>query len=248
MRSCARLFSIIVLGCAPLLASASWQVSELHEALQVESRSDADKARDTARKPAQIMSFLGVEPGMTVLDLMGGGGYYTEVISIAVGPEGSVYAQNPQWMLEFMNGIDDRSLSERLNNDRLPNVVRVDGDLASIALPPESVDAAFSALNFHDVYYDYGYDAALALLQQVYAALKPGAAFVLIDHAGNSGLDNNALHRIPEADLRAVVMAAGFSIEAESELLAHPEDDRSQVAFAKGLRGNTDRFVLRLQK
>ena len=248
MRSCARLFSIIVLGCAPLLASASWQVSELHEALQVESRSDADKARDAARKPAEIMNFLGVEPGMTVLDLMGGGGYYTEVISIAVGPEGSVYAQNPQWMLEFMNGIDDRSLSERLNNDRLPNVVRVDGDLASIALPPESVDAAFSALKFHHVYYDYGYGAALALLQQVYAALKPGAVFVLIDHAGNSGLDSKALHRIPEADLQAVVMAAGFSIEAESELLAHPEDDRSQVAFAKGLRGNTDRFVLRLQK
>ena len=223
-------------------------MSELHEALQVESRSDADKARDAARKPAEVMNFLGVEPGMTVLDLIGGDGYYTEVISIAVGPEGSVYAQNPQWMLEFMNGIDDRSLSERLNNDRLPNVVRVDGDLASIALPPESVDAAFSALKFHHVYYDYGYGAALALLQQVYAALKPGAVFVLIDHAGNSGLDNKALHRIPEADLQAVVMAAGFSIEAESELLAHPEDDRSQVVFAKGLRGNTDRFVLRLQK
>jgi predicted methyltransferase len=82
----------------------------------------------------------------------------------------------------------------------------------------------------------------------VHAALKPGATFVLIDHAGNAGLDNKALHRIPEADVLALVLLAGFTIDAAPDLLANPADDHTQMVFAKGLRGKTDRFVLRLQK
>jgi predicted methyltransferase len=239
--------------CALLLpglgvAAESWQAVDLQQALQVESRSAADQARDAGRKPAQVIELLAVAPGMTVLDVMAASGYYTEVLSIAVGPDGTVYAQNPQWMLEFMKGVVDKALSQRLIDDRLPNVVRVDGDLEQFGIADNSIDGAISALNFHDVYNDYGPDAALTLLQQVYAALKPGAAFVLIDHAGNPGLDNKALHRIPESDVRELALDAGFTIDVAPTWLSNPADDRTQMVFAKGLRGNTDRFVLHLRK
>ncbi len=233
---------------ASQVSAEAWQESGLSAALQVETRSDADKSRDAARTPAEVISFLGVAPGMTVLDLMASSGYYTEVLSIAVGDNGKVYAQNPQWMLEFMKGVVDRALAERLQDGRLANVERIDGDLDQVGLPAESVDAAFSALNFHDVYYDYGEAAAMLLLEQVYAVLKPGAGFLLIDHAGKAGLDNKALHRIPEDDVRKLVLQAGFTIEAEGDMLSHPTDDMTQMVFAKDLRGKTDRFVLRLRK
>jgi len=239
--------------CALLLpamsgAAETWQAADFQQALEGESRSAADKARDTGRKPVQIVALLDIAPGMTVLDLMAASGYYTEVLSIAVGPDGRVYAQNPQWMLEFMKGVVDKALSQRLTDDRLPNVVRVDGDADLLGMPENSIDGALSALNFHDVYYDYGADAALAVLQQVYAVLKPGAAFVLIDHAGNAGLDNKALHRILESDVRDLALQAGFAIDAAPDLLSNPADDGTQMVFAKGLRGNTDRFVLQLRK
>ena len=60
--------------------------------------------------------------------------------------------------------------------------------------------------------------------------------------------DNEKLHRIDEAMVVEAAKAAGFVVEASSELLRHPEDDRTQFVFAKGLRGATDRFVLRLRK
>ena len=60
--------------------------------------------------------------------------------------------------------------------------------------------------------------------------------------------DNASLHRIPRADVVRAVLAAGFELAGEGQMLRHPEDDLSKSVFAEGMRGNTDRFVLLLRK
>jgi predicted methyltransferase len=139
-------------------------------------------------------------------------------------------------------------VDERHANNRLPNVVRVDADLpAASAVPPGSVDVAITALNFHDV---YNRDPALAemFMKGVYTMLKPGGVFGVIDHVGVEGANNTQLHRVPKQKALDAAKAAGFVVEAESDMLAHPEDDHTRGVFDAGLRGKTDQFVLKLRK
>jgi predicted methyltransferase len=211
-------------------------------------RSDEDKARDAQRKPAQVLAFLGLKPGDTALDVWAAGGWYTEVLSIAVGPTGHVYSQNPPMVLQFRDGAYDKALAERLAGDRLANVERVDEALTDEPLPADSIDFAITAMNFHDVYNSDGADAGQAFMEEVFFALRPGGVFGVIDHVGVAGADNKKLHRIEPEKAKQAALAAGFVIEAESDLLAHPEDDHTKNVFDPDVRGKTDRFLLKLRK
>jgi len=84
---------------------------DLESRLADASRAEADRARDAGRKPAEVLAFLGIEPGMSVLDLMAGGGYYTEVLSLAVGPEGQVVAHNTDAALQVRDGANEKALT-----------------------------------------------------------------------------------------------------------------------------------------
>ena len=234
MQVLSRFFLALLLVAVAQLASAE--------------RSDADKSRDAARKPAEVIAFAGVKPGMTVVDVMAATGWYTEVLSEAVGPEGTVYAENPQWLVEAMGGRMIQGLEKRLAGDRLPNVIRADNGLTSGLIKPNSVDVALTALNIHDTYYRDGEEATVELMKQVKNVLKPGGVFIVIDHIGNPDGDNAKLHRIPEQIVKDLAVKAGFEIAGEGDMLRHPEDDHTKMVFAKGMRGNTDRFVLKLRK
>jgi predicted methyltransferase len=212
------------------------------------ARSEADRARDEGRKPVEVVAFLGISSGMTVLDVFAAGGWYTEVLSHAVGPDGTVYAHNTEFLLNARDGVNGKAIAARLADDRLPNVQRLDRELDDLGLQPESVDAAMFALNFHDVYNTGGAEAAGGLLQSVYQVLKPGGIFALIDHDGTADNDNAALHRIEKARVLEVIESSPFTLEAESDVLSNPDDDMSAMVFAPGLRGHTNRFVLRLKK
>jgi predicted methyltransferase len=218
------------------------------ERIAAASRSESDRARDAGRKPAEVLAFLGIEPGMKVLDAIAAGGWYTEVLAAAVGPEGRVYAQNPEFVLKFREGANDKALTARLADGRLPNVVRVDAELANAPIPDGSLDAAFTALNFHDIYDGSGEEAALGFLNLVARKLKPGGVLGIVDHVGIAGQDNKKLHRIEKDLVKAVVEKSALVLEAESDALANPSDDHTQGVFAPDLRGHTDRFVLRLRK
>lgn len=224
--------------------------SDLMMRLETGERSAEDKARDVGRRPAAVVTFLGIAPGMTVIDVLASSGYYTEVLAEAVGPEGKVYAQNIDFVLKMRDGVNEKALSARLAGGRLPNVERLDREFDALGLEPESVDAALTALNFHDVLDSRGPEAAQAFLLSLRTVLKPGGVLGLIDHAGIAGEDeaNKKAHRIDEARVVAAVEAAGFVVEDTSDVLRHPEDDRTQNVFAPELRGLTDRFVLRLRK
>jgi predicted methyltransferase len=237
-----------LVAATALLVGANVQaidVAAVNQALASADRSDADKALDAARKPAEVLDFLGLEPGMTVLDVMSGGGWYTEVLSRAVGANGKVYMQNSEAALA--RGTTQATVDTRVNG-RLTNVELLTKDVtADLGLPANSIDFAITNLNFHDVY-NRDPAAAQAFLVNIKNALKPGAVLGLIDHEGDVGADNATLHRIPVEVARAAAIEAGFEIAEESDLLNVPSDNHTQAPFAAELERNTDRFTLKLVK
>lgn len=234
---------------APAPASkSSGSSGGLAAALASADRPAEDKARDADRKPAELMQFFGVKPGMTTVDLIALGGYVTEVLSVAVGPNGKVYAQNPPIALQLRDGMYAKQITDRLAGNRLPNVVRVDADLpASSQIAPGSVDVAITAMNYHDVR-NRNPDDGVGILKAIYTMLKPDGVLGVTDHVGNDGANNTQLHRIPKHFLLEDAKAAGFTVDGESDVLAHAADDHTKVVFDPTLRGKTDQFVVRLRK
>jgi predicted methyltransferase len=224
------------------------KVDPLLTALSSADRAEADRNRDAGRKPAEVVRFLGVAPGITVVDLIAASGYYTEVLSIAVGPMGTVYAQNTAGALQFRDGANDKAMTARLADNRLANVVRWDREFEDLGLEANSIDVALTALNFHDIYNGAGPDAAAGFLAAMYGVLVPGGVLGIIDHSGAPDADNNALHRIEETLVIAAAEAAGFTVEAHGEFLHNANDPRTAGVFDPSVRGQTDRFVLRLRK
>jgi predicted methyltransferase len=159
-----------------------------------------------------------------------------------VGPSGKVYAQNPDFFVQREGFI----AAEKTHHDRLGNVTAVHGELAAAGIVGQA-DAAITALNLHDIYNSQGGEAgAVAFLKGVYDALKPGAVFGVIDHVGIAGQNNAQFHRIEVQVARDVIKKAGFTIEAESNILANPADDHT-----KGVRDmarHTDQFLIRARK
>ena len=210
-------------------------------------RASTDQARDAGRKPAEVLAFLGVSPGMTVVDLLAASGYYTEVLSLQVGTEGKVYAHNTAFTLSFRDGANDKAMAERLADNRLANVERLDREFSDLGLEEGSVDLALTALNFHDIYNNRGTDAAQSVLAAVKTILKPGGILGIIDHVGLKDADNEKLHRIDPDIVREEAVKAGYEMDGESDLLANPEDKHDAGVFGE-LRGNTDRLLIRLRK
>lgn len=227
-------------------SAKAWKVEDLRTALSAQSRPQVDRDRDADRKPADLMLAIGVKPGMTAVDVMAAGGWMTEVLSIAVGPTGKVYAQNPTAFLQFNNGAYAKAIGERVQNNRLPNVVRLDGDLPGAA-GANSVDIAVTAMNLHDIY-NRSPDTAKVFVKSVYDTLKPGGSFVVIDHVGVAGGDNNRLHRMTKQQAIDVATGAGFKVETDHPIYAHPADDHTKAVFDPQLRGKTDQFTLILRK
>lgn len=212
-------------------------------------RPEADKARDAGRKPAEVLNFLGVEPGMTVIDLIAAAGYYTEVLSKAVGPSGKVYMQNSPASLTGERGQrTEAAIAERLANNRLRNVERLNRDANDLGLPDNSVDAAVIALEFHELYLQDNPNAAAEFLAEMRRVLKPGGVLGIIEHAGHPVYDPGPLHRALESRVVADAQAAGFFVSASSPILENPDEDRSLMVFDGSIRGATDRFVLRVIK
>ncbi|ACY17974.1 class I SAM-dependent methyltransferase [Haliangium ochraceum] len=218
----------------------------LQSAVTSEERPEEDRARDAARKPFEVLQFFGIAPGMQVADLMAGLGYYTEILARAVGPEGRVYAQNTPFVIDR---FADGPLSERLTRLSMDNIVRIDAEFTELELPAGELDTVLMFLFYHDLYWQ-GVDRA-QLNQAIYDALKPGGVYGIIDHhaeAGSGERDVETIHRVDAALVRAEIEAAGFVLEAESDLLSHPEDTRTANVFDESIRGQTDRFMYRFRK
>ena len=210
------------------------------DALMSAERPDGDKARDAARRPKQVLEFGGISAGMTVLDVAAGSGWYTEVLSAAVGAEGQVIAHNS---VRRQSRVQDAMTAK---TDRLSNVTALYADVGDMGLE-EEVDAALTALNLHD-YSNRGPEATQAFLGEIYTALRPGGVFIVIDHEGSAGNDNSALHRMEVSSAKAMLEDAGFIVEATSDILDNPADDHSLHMQDESLERNTDRFLIRARR
>ena len=220
------------------------QVARMRTALASPDRPAEDKERDAVRKPIEVVQFLGIETGMTALDVIAVGGWFTEVLSAAVGPTGKVLSQNPMFFVQ-REGFAEREVER---NERLGNVQAVHGDLPEAGIDGQA-DAAVTALNLHDIYNGQGGEAAaVAMLKGIYDALKPGGVLGLIDHTGIAGQDNAAFHRIQPAQARDALTKAGFTIEAESDILANPADDHAKGVRDPSIARHTDQFLIRARK
>jgi len=219
------------------------QIARLSAALAAPERSAENKERDAARKPVEVIEFLGIEGGMTALDIFAVGGWYTEVLSAAVGPTGKVYSQNPPFFLSRPGFVE----AETERNERLGNVEPIHGEVADAGIDGQ-VDVAITNQNLHDMYNRGGEAAAMPMIQGVYDALKPGGVFGVMDHVGIAGQPNADLHRMEVAAARDLLVKAGFTIEAESDLLANPADDHTRGPGDDSLGGNSDRFLIKARK
>ena len=196
------------------------------EKLDAEAR--PEKERDSARMPYEVMQLLGVEEGMTAVDIGAGGGWWSWVFSAAVGPDGTVYAQGR------MRG--DASALEALGN------VRIAPDMSSIA--ENSVDVAVTALNIHH----FNADRAGPYMADILRILKPGGVAAIIDHVGVAGNNNAGLHRVLIDDVRTWIEASGLEIVEESDLLRRSNDDHTLSATDPALGRNPDRFLFLVTK
>jgi predicted methyltransferase len=216
-------------------------------------RPEADRADDAARQPGDVLAFFEIAPGMTVLDLLAGGGYYTELLSRAVGADGRVLFHNNDAYVGFVG----EAIEQRTAGGRLANVEPLVAEVNELELDPGSLDAVIFVLGYHDIYYapEDGSWPPIdrdRLLAELHAALRPGGVLGIVDHAAEAGADptdtGNRLHRIDPELVREQVTAAGFELVAESDVLRNPEDDHTQVVFDPAIRRKTDRFVMRFRK
>lgn len=220
----------------------------LSERLANADRPEGDVELDAMRHPAEILAFAGLEPGWHVADLGAGGGYYSRVLSAAVGAEGHVYSQNYDWIVErYPNVVNAMDALEAGHSNITTHVTTDTAPLEGMDTP---LDAVFIVLLYHDVVLEEGEDLA-AMNQAIFDGLRPGGVYVIVDHAARDGsgdADISELHRIDEAFVRAQVEAAGFELQGEADILANADDDRTLNVFDPSIRRQTDRFVLVYRK
>lgn len=233
---------IAAAACASVFAGGAWAqlAPGFDAALMAGERPAEEKERDASRMPAEVLNFVGIGEGMTVLEAIAGGGWYTEVLSAAVGPEGMVYSQNAA---RFQERVGEMAAARA---ERLGNVEVIYTEGTAIPLPAEA-DAAFTALNLHDMA-NRGDEVGLGFLGAIYDALAPGGVFGLVDHVGVAGQDNAELHRMEASKARELITQAGFVIEAESDILMNPDDDHMLRVFDPAIQGATDRMLFRARK
>ena len=239
---------LATLACAaPALAQTAPPAIEA--AVAAPDRPAADTARDAARHPAALLAFAGVKSGDSVADFMPGTGYYTRILSHAVGPQGHVYAITPAELAGVMPKLP-AAIEALAKQPAYGNVSAVVQPTAHTA-QGETLDLVWTDDNYHDMYGFFGAKSASAADASIFAALKPGGVFVVIDHVGLPGSSDTApttLHRIDPATVKAQVMAAGFRLEAESEVLRNAADPHTEKVFAPSVKGHTDQFVFKFRK
>jgi predicted methyltransferase len=217
------------------------------------ARPSADREQDATRKPDEILAFLGVAPGMRVLDAFSASGYYTELLARIVGGEGEVIAYNNPPYAKFAA----KGIAARYADDRLPNVRQVTAEVDELELPPRSLDAALFVMSYHDLYWQpadgsWARTDPMQMLRKLHAAMKVGGVVVVQDHVAVPGDDVaeivDKLHRIDPAIVKRDFKAAGFALEAESDALAHPDDDHTLGVFDPKIRGRTDQFLMKFRR
>ncbi|RVQ69482.1 methyltransferase [Croceicoccus ponticola] len=215
------------------------------------SRSAADRADDAVRMPVAMLAFAQVHPGMAVLEMLPGGGYFTRLFAAATGDGGNVTLYVPDELMakKWVPLQRAEELRVAMGNPTVlvahyPLAGPVPDDMA------ERYDVVWTSRNYHDFHNIAGYDGK-AYNAMVLDLLKPGGVYVVLDHAAPDGSGKAATdttHRIDADLVRREVESAGFIYDGESPVLKNPADDRLSNVFDSAIKGRTDQFVLRFRK
>lgn len=219
-------------------------------AIAAPDRADADRKLDAGRKPGEVLAFFEIHPGEKIGEIFAGGGYTTELMARTIGEGGTIYAQNTK---EAMEKFLRKPWSERAAKPVMKHVVSVEAP-ADDPFPADAknLDAVITVLNYHDIV-NMKADRA-KMNKAVFDALKPGGVYGIVDSSAQDGSgtrDCDSLHRIDEAVVKQEVLAAGFKLDGESDVLRNPADKRDWNSSPKAAgerRGTSDRFVLRFVK
>jgi predicted methyltransferase len=241
--SAALLVGSSLMACSTFGLDAS---AIIQTAVEDTTRPEKDVVRDNDRKPAEILAFSGIKPGDVVGDIGSAGGYYTRLLSTVVGPEGHVYGFNGT---EFSRIFKDGNPTDPIAAER-ENVTSLVDTLNNPTFA-QKLDAAIIVNIYHDTHLSFlGVDTG-AMNKALFDALKPGGTYLIVDHKAAEGTgdkDTDKLHRIDAALVRQEVEAAGFEFIEESDVLSHPEDERTVMVMLPEMRGKSDRFVLKFRK
>jgi predicted methyltransferase len=240
--------ALVIFGCSATSAQNAVPPN-IANAVANQDRPDEDRQRDANRKPAEVLSFVGIKNGEKVADFIPGKGYFSRILSSAVGPQGRVYAFVPAEFASFLK--QPLPANGSMPYPQFKNVSIIAGPVNDFAAP-EPLDLVWISLNYHDLHDPFLAPADLAKIKKaIFAALKPGGRYVIIDHSAEAGSglrDTNTLHRIDEAVAKSEVAAAGFRLAAESDLLHNADDPRTANVRDPAIRGKTEQFILIFRK
>jgi predicted methyltransferase len=237
--------SPVAVGAAPKPAAG------IAAAVASPDRSPDNVKLDESRKPAELLAFLGLKPGMRVADPFGGNFYWAEITGRAVGPRGHVTVWEPQQF--YSQKIYDNYQAVQA---KYPNVWMRVSPMEAPDIPAGKYDFMLINLDYHDIYWQsakYGIprmDPGV-WLKTVYAAMKSGAIVGVVDHVANPGDTRDTvekMHRIDPEVVKADFKRAGFQLVGSSDMLRNLSDDHSLLVFDSKVRGKTDRFVLKFRK
>lgn len=243
-KTIAALAAGLSLVAAYAVAQVTSDAPHIVAAVNDAARPKADKDRDALRLPAAMLAFAQVRPGMTIAELIPGGGYFTRIFSKAVGPNGKVYAIINPPAPGRGGGPPPTPAVRTIAADANFRNVEVVEPVATFKLPRQ-VDLVWTSQNYHDVP-----EAGRAQLNKsVSDALKPGGTYIVLDHSAVAGSPFVASqHRIDGAIVRREVEAAGFTFVSEASVLRNPGDDRTKPVFDNQIRGDTDQFIYKFRK
>ncbi len=247
----ANLFLAGALLASTAVMAATAIPSTIKDAVSDSGRPEADTKRDEGRKPAEQLAWAGIKPGLVVVDLLPGGGYFTRLFAKAVGPKGRVYAY-------FGTQYDARLKSQGKDPDnqfadlkaKYPNLGVIHGPLEQF-VTPEPVDVVWTEQNYHDMHNkSFGVDS-VTVDKAIFKSLKPGGFYIIVDHRAAKGAGlaaTETLHRMDEDVAKQEVESAGFKLVSEDTLLKNPSDDNTKRVFEAGEHDHTDQFMLKFQK
>ena len=212
------------------------------------ARSAANRALDEGRMPAAVLDFAGIKAGDVIADYQAGGGYYSEMLASMTGPRGRVYAMTQ------VEGYKPEAWAPL--TARYANLLPLVAGGAALQLAPGSVDTIFTNLVYHDLYFTsvkYAHPRLEVpeILAGWFAEVRPGGHVIVIDHIGPAGDPREVVekfHRIDPATVKAAMTAAGFVLEAESDVLRRSEDTHEKNVFDPAIRGKTDRMMLKFRR
>jgi len=251
-----RLLSLMLVSSLALLSPLSIYAkdadAQMQALLSAPDRHANDRNRDKKSHPEVVLRMLNIGPGSVVLDVFGGGGYYSELSARMVGENGKVYLHNNKAYLNYVK----KALDQRMQRINMPQLVPHLYEVDDMQFPENQADAAMIIMSFHDIFYDNSNNGwpqidRQKFLGQIHKSLKSKGRFVIVDHdarPGKGATEAKSLHRLEKSVATTEIEAQGFKLVDESNILSNSADDMSKSVFDKEVRGKTNRYILAFEK